>query len=160
MPSSAMSQSKQHAFRRSRNVVFSQTNKKRGIQINLILDVPRTSIGHMTNSTISKITAAKGLIGGGGGGTRMSIGGARPSWPPLAPALYNAKNFIILCQMFINFFSYIPIPLWQFGVRYFCPSPRVPSTGVTMITFETFLCLLLHMLLKNSWFSHYITLRP
>ena len=49
------------------------------------------------------------------GGPRISIGGARPPWSQ-PWGLYNAKNFIILCQMFVNFFSYVP-----FGVRYFCP---------------------------------------
>ena len=37
----------------------------------------------------------------------MSIAGARLSWPRPWD-LYNAENFIILCQMFVNFFSYIP----------------------------------------------------
>ena len=44
-----------------------------------------------------------------------------PPWP--RPwGLHNAKNIIILRQMFENFFSYVP-----FGVSYFCPRPTTSA---------------------------------
>ena len=77
----------------------------------------------------------------------------------------NKTMLLSSIQYFDNSLLYQYSNLFTFDLGYALPvmgsRPQIiPSTGVTMITFETFLCVLLHMLLKNSWFSHYVTLRP
>ena len=52
----------------------------------------------------------------------LLIGGVTQAPWPRPWGLHNAKNFIILCQMFVNFFSYLP-----FGVSYFCPRPTTSA---------------------------------